>query len=331
MTRIAVVGAGLAGLVAARRLNNSADVTVFEKSRGIGGRMATRYADGFEFDHGAQFFTARTAEFQSFLAPLVDAGVVADWPAAFAELRGSTVNAVRQWGSAYPHFVGTPRMNAVGKFLAEGLDIRLETAVSRIERSANGWQLLDSKGANLGGFDWLVLAAPAPQTAVLGGSVPGIVSACDKAWMRACFALLVGFDKVLDLGWQAALVRDADISWISVNSSKPGRTGSTTLVVHSTNAWADGHFEEDTEHLQHHLVAELGSVLGRDASTARYSKLHRWRYANLDRTGGPEYFLDRDLGLAACGDWFIRGRVEAAFTSGFELARELQGEIKART
>ena len=329
MTRIAVVGAGLAGLVAARRLNNSAEVTVFEKSRGVGGRMATRYAEGFEFDHGTQFFTARTSEFQSFLAPLINAGIVVDWPATFAELRGSTVYATRQWGSTYPHFVGTPGMNAVGKFLARGLEIRLETTVSQVERAADRWQLLGIAGEDLGGFDWLVLAAPAPQTAVLGGCVPGLVAACDKASMRACFAVLLGFDKALDLGWQAALVRDADISWISVNSSKPGRTGSTTLVVHSTNAWADGHLEEDTEHLQHHLVAELGSVLGRDASTARYSKLHRWRYANLDRTGGPEYFLDRDLGLAACGDWFIRGRVEAAFKSAFGLSGEIQAEISA--
>ncbi len=328
MMRIAVIGAGLAGLVVARRLGDSGEVTVFEKSRGVGGRMATRYADDFEFDHGAQFFTARTPEFRAFLEPLINAGVVADWPARFVELSGSTVTASRQWGASHPHYVGVPRMNEVGKFLARGLEIRLKTAVSRIEKSAGGWQLLGTAGDDLGCFDWLVLATPAPQAAHLAADVPGFAAAaCGQSSMRACFALLLGFDKPLDLGWQAALVRDADISWISVNSSKPGRTGLTALVVHSTNAWADAHLEEDTERLQQHLVDELGRVLGRDVSTATYCDLHRWRYANLDRTRGPEFFLERDSRLAACGDWYIRGRVEAAFTSAFELAGVFQEEL----
>ena len=70
MRRVAVIGAGLSGL-AARELSESSEVTVFEKSRGYGGRMATRYGGDFEFDHGAQFFTARSAEFQEFLEPLI--------------------------------------------------------------------------------------------------------------------------------------------------------------------------------------------------------------------------------------------------------------------
>jgi predicted NAD/FAD-dependent oxidoreductase len=86
VTTIAVVGAGLPGLVAARQLQAFADVTVFEKSRGAGGRMATRYAGEFKFDHGAQFFTARTTAFRDFLEPLLSEGVIADWPARFAEL-----------------------------------------------------------------------------------------------------------------------------------------------------------------------------------------------------------------------------------------------------
>ena len=124
MKRIAVIGAGLAGLVVARELAKEAEVTVFEKSRGVGGRMATRYVDGFEFDHGAQFFTARSRGFQAFLEPLVDAGVVAHWGARFAEIRGNRVSKLRDWDQTFPHYVGTPRMNEIGKYLADGLDVR---------------------------------------------------------------------------------------------------------------------------------------------------------------------------------------------------------------
>lgn len=73
-------------MVIARRLGVSAEITVFEKSRGVGGRIATRYAGEFEFDHGAQFFTARTPGFRRFLQPLIDNGVVANWTARFVEI-----------------------------------------------------------------------------------------------------------------------------------------------------------------------------------------------------------------------------------------------------
>ena len=86
MKRIAIIGAGLSGLVLARRLDEVAEVTIFEKSRGVGGRMATRYADDYEFDHGAQFFTARTPAFREFLQPLIRDQVVANWAPKFEEL-----------------------------------------------------------------------------------------------------------------------------------------------------------------------------------------------------------------------------------------------------
>ena len=86
MIKIAIIGAGLSGLILARELSAYADVDVFEKARGVGGRMATRYADPYQFDHGAQYFTAKTAEFQSFLEPFIQNGIVAPWRTDFAKL-----------------------------------------------------------------------------------------------------------------------------------------------------------------------------------------------------------------------------------------------------
>ena len=113
MSRVAIIGAGLSGLTAARLLHDSCDVTVFEKSRGFGGRMATRYAGDFEFDHGAQFFTARSTEFKAFLTPLLADGVVDLWRGQFVELHRQTLNSSASWDDAYPHYVGVPRMNAI--------------------------------------------------------------------------------------------------------------------------------------------------------------------------------------------------------------------------
>jgi predicted NAD/FAD-dependent oxidoreductase len=325
MTRVAIIGAGLSGLVAARELSECSEVVIFEKSRGFGGRMATRYEQGFEFDHGAQFFTARSSVFKAYLRPLIDAGVVAVWHARFAELDNDRVSTTRDWDDAYPHYVGTPRMNAIGHYLADGLAIERETTVARLDRAADGWNLADSEGNALGTFDWVISSMPAAQTAALAPVDSTLRSVAEGKQMRSCFALMLGFAQPLSLPWHAALVRGADISWVSVNSSKPGRPEQSTLVVHSTNAYADAHIDEDLVVVREHLLGEASTVVGIDCSTASVRLLQRWRYANADKQEGAPFFIDPESRLAASGDWFRRGRVEAAFTSGFELAAKLRG------
>lgn len=325
MATIAVIGAGLAGLVVSRELAAAHHVTVFEKSRGIGGRMATRRAEPFQFDHGAQFFTARTPEFQACLEPLIDSGAVADWPAVFAELDRDGIASGRQWSTEYPHFVGVPGMNAVAKALASDLDIRRETAVRSLSRKHDRWLLTGDRERQLGEFDWLVVTTPAPQAAELLS--PAATDVCQSVSMDACFALLLGLSEAPDLPWQAALVHDADISWISVDSSKPGRPDACGLVVHSTNAWANAHLDDDIDAIQRHLSGELNRVTGINANGATHVAVHRWRYANAGRQNGADYFLDPQQRLGICGDWFVRGRVEGAFTSANALAGRLAQEI----
>ena len=286
--------------------------------------MATRRAGPFEFDHGAQFFTAQTKAFQAYIEPLLNAGVVTDWPAQFAELQRDRIVANRVWGGENPHYVGLPAMNAVGKALASGLDIRLGTTVRSLAQDAARWQLFDDEQRLLGEFDWVVVTAPAEQAAELLAST-SIAAAAANVRMQACYALLLGFDSPADLPWQAAIVRDADISWISVNNSKPGRPESFSVVVHSTNAWANAHMDRDSEAVQRHLADEFSAVSGIDVGAASFVDLHRWRYANADRRDGDLYALDNGQRLAACGDWFVKGRVEGAFTSAKTLAGALLG------
>ena len=328
MTRVAVIGAGLSGLVAARQLQECAEVTVFEKSRGYGGRMATRYADDFEFDHGAQFFTARSPEFQRFLQPLIKAGVIDCWRARFAELQRNTVTATANWSDDFPHYVGAPRMNAIGKYLANGLTVRQKTSVAQLEREAGGWHLSDKDGNALGHFDWVVCALPAAQTAALAPADSRLHRRASEAQMQACFALMLGFDRPLSLPWQAALVTGADISWISVNSSKPQRADRFTLVAHSTNAYADTNLDASPVAVQGHLLAEVSAVIGSDCAQAAFCQLQRWRYANADKASGPACLVDAETQLAGCGDWFRHGRVEAAFRSGWDLAAKLRSRIE---
>ncbi len=323
MSRIAVIGAGLSGLVVARELSRQHDVRVFEKSRGVGGRIATRYADEWEFDHGAQFFTARTASFRRFLAPLIERGIVHHWPARFVEIRNTEITARRQWDEEYPHYVAAPRMNALGKELAADLHIEVGTRIDQLEECRGGWRLRTADDSIDGDFDWVVVTAPAAQSAALLPADSLLRAHAATASMKACFALMLGFDAEPAIDWDAALVRDRDISWMSVNSSKPGREAGFAMVVHATNAWADQHIEDAIENVRDHMLDEVSAAAGIDARAATHIDVQRWRFANIDRQRGDAPQVEHERGLAVCGDWFLRGRVESAFTSAERVLDEL--------
>src|SRR4051812_46516032 len=85
--QIAIVGAGIAGLSCAQRLQSQGHhVTVYEKGGAVGGRMATRQNELGGFDHGAQYFTAAGAAFKKELAAWRKAGLAAPWDARLVTL-----------------------------------------------------------------------------------------------------------------------------------------------------------------------------------------------------------------------------------------------------
>ena len=320
MTRIAVVGAGLSGLVFAQALAGHARVDVFEKSRGFGGRMATRRNDSYQFDHGAQFFTAKSESFQAFLEPWLAAGVVARWDARFVEFEDGCISSRHSWSDEYPHYVGVPGMNALGRALGETLGVRLETRVGTIDGEAGDWVLGDDQGRELGRFDWIVSAVPAAQARAL--LPPGFAyhAEVEQRDMPGCYSLMLAFERSLPLDWDAALVKHPVISWISVDSSKPGRPAGYRLLVHASNRWAEANMELADDAVVEALVEATSTTIGQDLGAAERIDLHRWRYANPGPRTGDYALIDEPNRLAAIGDWCIRGRIEAAFHSGREAA-----------
>lgn len=324
MTRVAVIGAGLSALAFAGELGDAAQIRMFEKSRGYGGRMATRRHQGFQFDHGAQFFTAKSESFRSFLQPFVDKGVVACWDARFVEFEGDRVTARRRWSGEYPHYVAVPGMNALARALGESLDVELNTRVSNIRSAGEDWQLQDDAGRDLGRFDWVVCTVPATQAVALLPAEFAHLEVVYSRGMPGCYALMLGFTEALALDWDAALVKESAISWISVDNSKPGRPAGSSLLVQASNLWAEANMELDDRAVIAQLVAETSRVIGQDVSQADHVGLHRWRYANPAQRRGTQSLVDAGHRLAACGDWCVHGRVESAFLSGLDAARRIR-------
>ncbi|MBB1251367.1 NAD(P)/FAD-dependent oxidoreductase [Rhizobium sp. G21] len=316
-TKIAVIGAGLAGLTLASRLQSVADVTLFEKSRGLGGRMAERRRGDHRFDHGAQYFTARDPAFLSLTAEMTRLGATAMWPVMIDDRRpGAPV-------SSEARYVGTPGMNGMARRLGRGLNITLETEISAIQPDDRRWLLVDKAGAALGVFDWVISTAPAPQTARLMPSEFSAGARLAQVRMSGCFTLMIGLDRAPELNAEAIRAHHPVVGWIALNSSKPGRDGPPCLVVHSRNDWADTHMENDRDWIEKELLAGVVELTGEDFSNAPHRDLHRWRFANVETPLGAPFLIDAGLGLAAAGDWCLGGRVECAFQSASSLSQAI--------
>ena len=320
--KIAIIGAGLSGLTAAINLDRTADITLFEKSRRPGGRICTRYVESYNFDHGAQFFTARSAEFKEFLKPLIKSGVVDNWKARWIEVKDNRIINRQQWNDDLPRYVGVPSMSSIGKYLSKNLNIKLNTEVS-IEKSPKGWNIIGYDGEVFDHYDWVISAIPAEQSLKLLPDYFSHYDALKQKKMFGCYSLMLGFNEALDLDWDAAQLTGTDVSWIAVNSSKPGRPDDYSLLVHSTNDWAEEHLDDDMDAVKEYLCSQLAKIIGQNVYSAQHIDLHRWRCANISKQDQNILFIDSESKLAACGDWCQKGRIEEAFRSGFDLAKEM--------
>lgn len=319
MKTIAVIGAGLSGLSCARRLKSYVNIRIFDKSRGTAGRMSTRYAGEFEFDHGAQYFTAHDSGFRADVIEAIAAGHVAPWQgrAVYKKAAGLEPD------TGADRFTAAPRMNSWAKALAADFDVTLGTRMTRLTRQGQSWTLLSEEGQAYGGFDGVVLAIPAPQAAALLPPDASILSAAAQTKMDACFALMLGFDDLPDLGWDSLRVADSPCAWIAVNSRKPGRGAPPALVVHSAAEWSNTHADHDREAVSASLLQAASAAAGYDLSTAKYKALHRWLYASVSASPHEACLYDKALNLAVCGDWCLGGRVENAYLSGQAAAQRI--------
>jgi predicted NAD/FAD-dependent oxidoreductase len=337
---IAIVGAGVAGIACARTLMRAGhQVSLFEKSRGVGGRMASRDTPFGRFDHGVQYFTVRDERFAAALATAPE------------QCRRWSTNAVRVLDphgqlaeAALPtresHWVAVPGMNALAEHwaapLAAGERLLLETRVARIERDAldgSRWQLhtagTDESVHVYSGFDAVLLAIPSPQAAGLlqqSGLVPDLVQSIAAIDVAPCWTLMLAYPQAVEptlspIGpqWNAALSTHHRIAWLARESSKPGRSVVERWTVQASAAWSSEHLEDDPPRVQAKLLKAFSEVTGIRAEPA-HAEVFRWRYAKTQQPLGRSHLWDAGLGLGVCGDWCLGHRVEQAFVSGLELA-----------
>ena len=234
---VIVVGAGISGLSCATSLQAAGhNAVVFDKSRGPSGRMSTRLSHENQWDHGAQYFTARDPAFHAEVKRWITAGAAAPWDFRLAVIGDPDEHTDTQ---GLVRYIGLPRMTSPAKFLAESLIIKPEHTVQSIHRDNAGWRLttlehglIDNAG------DALVLALPAPQALpLLHGLNHHFASKIQAVRMVGCWTLMLGYKQHQSLNFDAAFVNQGPLRWIARNSSKPGRSSNDeTWVLQATAA-----------------------------------------------------------------------------------------------
>lgn len=318
---IAVIGAGLAGLGAARALAaRGRQVVLFDKGRGPGGRLSTRRAETplgeLAFDHGAQYLTARSEGFRAVMEDLVDAGAAARWAGRLVALAADGTPTPL---SPEPRYVGTPGMSAIVRALADGLDINWSCRVSEVRPDPSGLRLGFEAGMGSDPYDAVVCAVPAEQAvALLETSSPALAAEAAGARSAPCWAVMAAFDAPVALPYDGAKLDAGPLAWVARNSSKPERPPGETWVLHGSPDWSAEHLEADPDKVADVLLTAFRELTGAPAPV--FTRTHRWRYAQIVTPADTPAAFDPETRIGVCGDWRIGPRAEAAWLSGEALA-----------
>ena len=311
MTRIVIIGAGMAGLACARRLAAAGlHPIVVDKGRGVGGRMATRRAGDLQFDHGAPYVTAKGQEFSSVLHGLTGAGHAADWDSG---------------AGGGPCTTGTPGMSAIPKALAAGLSVRLGMQVTALRPTRQGWHI-QFDGAD-DTATHVVITVPAPQVAGILGDTHPMVAQISEVEMSAGLTLMAAVAG--DVPLVSHGTQDGSLAMILCDSHKPDRpeTGATAFVAHAGIAMCAAHLENSLVDIKAQMLPVLCEHLGVASSDVTHAAVQRWRYARTVKPLGKPFLRATDGTLYLGGDWCVGAQAEDAWTSGTAIAHDMLARL----
>jgi photolyase PhrII len=322
--RVIVVGAGMAGLSAARTLSDQGhQVVVVEKARGAGGRMSTRRHKGLKFDFGAQYFTASDPRFLRHVLAWQERGLVEEWKAAIGVVGEHKIQPA---GDSTTRYVPVPSMNEICRDMSGELEnCHFNWRAKSFERHGDHWRVESDDGQQLEG-EFLVITTPPEQARQLL-RIEAVDAALKNAVMRPCWALMVQLDRPLLQEYDAAFVNHGPLSWVSSQSSRPGRPDEHAWVLHASPGWSEAHIEDAHNEVMGLLLDAARKLPGAQAFEVCEAMAHRWRYALASEPSMAGSLWFDSLGLAVTGDWCHGSKVQGAFLAGVSAAGRIMGVL----
>jgi hypothetical protein len=317
---VLVIGAGIAGLTAARELRAAGrNVLVLEKSRGFGGRAATRRWDGLPVDHGAQFFTARSPEFRAQVDDWLRREVCFEWSRGFH--RATKDGPQPPDGDNFPRYACREGMASLGRDLAgnDASFVLRETKVTKVGRHDSAWEVLTEDG-RIFRSRALIMTPPPPQSAdLLADASRDAAALLQSLPMAPCLAIAARYEQT-EFAWRGIQApTDPTVSWIGNDTSKRPdlQPADTVLVVHASADFSASHYDADENDIVRKLLEHAGDLAKVDLSAPQSWFLQRWRFALGPQTDGePARLIPDALPLVLAGDAIAGGKIEGAWLSG---------------
>jgi len=337
---VAVVGAGLAGLVCAQRLRLAGQrVVVLEKSRGLGGRLATRRLSGTCADHGVRYLDVQGPLTDLLIRTLLRQTLLQPWLTELEIWDAGKFHSLDK-----PSYIAINGLTAVAKWLAADLEIRSGQRLHRLIQTDSGWQLdLEAQAPAAGTAKILrarsvVLAIPAPQALTLleplAAQIPDLIQALQTVQFDPCLTAIATYAAPasgVTLHRQAVkFLNHADLAWVSMESSKGRDLEIPTLVVQSSPEFAKLYLEADDLRPVGKLLIEaaietLFPNTGSWLNSPTELQVHRWRYGLVHQPlSQPCLAVAQPIPLVCSGDWCGGSQLEAALASGLAAAAQTE-------
>jgi renalase len=346
---VAVIGAGLAGLTCARQLHQAGySVVVLEKSRGLGGRVATRRLQHTCADHGLRYLENQGDLSHTFIQSLHQAGILQVWTDQI--YTPSTDGQLVANAQPHPRFVAPNGMTAIAKYWGSDITIWRSQLVTAIAPQPNGlWEVRlkpmgDEQPASVQARA-TVVAIPAPQAFMLlqplehQGLPSEMVAQLASVHFDPCLSAIATFSpeftaQVEELPWQAVeFSHDPSLAWVGVDSRKRSTAQAPIFVIQSNaefaRRWLDA---TDLTAAGQHLLSRAAQVLVPWLAAPTTLQVHRWRYAIAHTPLATTYLAENlPLPLVCCGDWCGGNNLESALRSGMDAAQAIEQRLKKGT
>lgn len=284
--------------------------------------MATTRLGLETFDHGAQYVTARSKVFKSYLDEITGLGYAARWnPRA-------SMNGEEGAGQMLPWVVGTPGMASMVRPLAESVRIHTSRKVHTIDRRDKGWHVWFEDETSVGPFHAIAIAIPAPQARLLLGRLDSLAQPLSRVRLQPCWALMVRLDDRILPDQDVYSDMSEVVRWIARNNTKPSRLPrGDSIVIHASPTWSRQTEDAEPEIIAEELWGEVSHILGLPPVRPVRMTAHLWTHGLVDQSLGETYLFSTEHMVGLAGDWCLGRLAEHAFDSGDRLANAIIGAL----
>ena len=336
--KVAIVGAGMTGCLLAKFLDNeSLDVSIFEKSRGCGGRASTKQTDFGQCDLGATIVPVQKSGFASFLQELSNKNIVSKWPKnVFVTEQINGVNQpLESFISDREYYVFNKKMNAACRNWVKSSQLHTNSLISQIRYlDGKGWQLKlnDEWQAEL--FDKVVVTAPWPQsqTFIKQSELSIQIPAFSQSW-TSCWSIALKLDRLVASEVDLVYLKNHSIQTLVRDSGKPQRPHvftsktdekSEIWVAQLANTLSDDLGKQGKDKAVSIAIKGLCELFDLPVNTVSNTFAHYWRYARSIARQKPLGILsNHELGIYVGGDWSFGASIESAYEGALALSQSI--------